>query len=158
MGKSSKFMGKTDIQEVVAGLSNIPTLAERLKKLRGGRTLEEIYDLTGIPKQSWSRYEGGQDPKLKTLQKIAKAFNLTVEELTSDRRSFFDVKVVIAKTVKEAKISETRDVIALPRTKEFAHLAGTVCVITPDGAKHFVFVTKEETLIVEYNEIEVWKK
>ncbi len=60
-------------------------LGNRLKTLRGNRTLEEIGALVGLAKTTLHGYESGRrEPDLNTLQKLANALGTTVAYLIGD--------------------------------------------------------------------------
>ena len=63
--------------------------AQNLKMLRKSQKLsqQQIAEKTGIARSMISDYENGKkEPTLSALDKLAKYFNLTLEELVYDKR------------------------------------------------------------------------
>ena len=63
--------------------------AQNLKMLRKSQKLsqQQIAEKTGIARSMISDYENGKkEPTLSVLDKLAKYFNLTLEELVYDKR------------------------------------------------------------------------
>lgn len=57
-------------------------LGERLKRLRGKRTQEEVAEIVGLSRARYSHYENGRsEPDHETLQSLAKYFGVTVDYL-----------------------------------------------------------------------------
>jgi len=57
-------------------------LGERLKKLRGKRTQEEVAKYIGVSRARYSHYENGRsEPDTETLKKIASYYNVTTDYL-----------------------------------------------------------------------------
>lgn len=60
-------------------------LSQRLRKLRGDATLEEIASRVGIAKTTLHGYESGRrEPDLATLQKLARVYNTSVAYLIGE--------------------------------------------------------------------------
>lgn len=99
-------------------------IGERLKQIRIERkiTQDEIWERTGIPKSSLSRYENNEtDPSIETVKKLAKYFDVSIDWLTgvSDIRKVIEFN---AEDVEEAlqllrKLKE--DDIALTRLMKY---------------------------------------
>ena len=57
-------------------------VAGRLRKLRGDRTQKSIAKAVGVTPMAISLYESGKRmPRLQTMNKLAKAYNTTVDAL-----------------------------------------------------------------------------
>lgn len=57
-------------------------IAERLRKLRGERTLDEVSKATGIGRSAMGMYETGQRiPRDEVKIKLAQYYNKTIEEI-----------------------------------------------------------------------------
>lgn len=58
-----------------------PKLAAAVKRLRGALTQEQAAVRSGVSVKTWSSIERGQEPKKFTLVKIAREFDVDVEDL-----------------------------------------------------------------------------
>ena len=61
------------------------SFGEKLKKLRGDRTLEQMASEVGVTTSAWAMYEKNErTPRDEIKIRIAKFFGLTVQELFFD--------------------------------------------------------------------------
>lgn len=68
------------------GINDIIQIGNRIRKLRTekGFTQKEMAEMIGIPYSTYSNYENNnREPSLEQLNKIAKALNLTLQNLIS---------------------------------------------------------------------------
>lgn len=56
-------------------------LGQRLRELRGNRTLQEVAEPLGIDRRSYQRYENGRIPKDGLLETIASFYEVPFDEL-----------------------------------------------------------------------------
>lgn len=76
--------------------NNNTFFCDRLKRLRGGRSQSEMARICGIPQQNYNRYESGSVmPKHDALHKIAKQFNVTVDQLLSSEHNEQDPSLTV---------------------------------------------------------------
>jgi transcriptional regulator with XRE-family HTH domain len=69
-----------------------PLLGDKLKKLRGNRTQEDVAKLIGISRARYSHYENGRsEPDTDTLQKLATFYDVSLDYLLLDAPKDFKV-------------------------------------------------------------------
>jgi transcriptional regulator with XRE-family HTH domain len=67
-------------------------LGDRLKKLRGNRTQDDISKKIGVSRARYSHYENGRsEPDTETLQKLADFFEVSVDYLLGRTDQLFNV-------------------------------------------------------------------
>ena len=65
----------------------------RLRQLRGNRTLAEIGHLAGVTASAIQRYEKGRIPRAEVLDRLARAFGVSVENLLHPEPQFLIVEM-----------------------------------------------------------------
>lgn len=89
-------------------------LGDRIKKLRGKRSQEEVSEKIGISRARLSHYETGRsEPDTETLQKIADVFGVTIDFLLGRDTSTTYIDSETAETIRNLMESKQLDYIQL---------------------------------------------
>lgn len=95
----------------------------RATRVHGGLSQSDLEDISGIPKARLSRYENGHvAPSIQTLERLAKALNVSEASLLGDQRAVLE-DFFAALAERGVRISTTEQAVKLAHAVAEMHLA-----------------------------------